>query len=108
MADVLFTGQGFGPVLVIALWNPRYDSPLYLVSNLELLEEACFFYRKRFSIETFFSDQKSRGFYVCHSHLSAPTALAAGYVSGVSVDGMPGSARCPKRLASVGASWPPL
>jgi hypothetical protein len=30
-------------------------------------EEACRFYEKRFRIETFFSDQKSRGF---HSHKS--------------------------------------
>jgi hypothetical protein len=75
MADVLFTGQGFGPVLVIAAWNPRYDRPLYLVSNLDLMEEAYFFYRRRFCIETFFSDQKSRGFYVCHSHLSDPMRL---------------------------------
>ena len=28
-----------------------------------------------FGIETFFSDQKSRGFYLCHSHLSDPARL---------------------------------
>lgn len=119
MTDVLFTGQGFGPVLVIALWNRRYDGPLYLVSNLDLLEEVCLFYRRRFSIETFaevtpgvtdFSDQKSRGFYVGHSHLSEPMCLqrllatCAGYVSCVSADGMPGSARCARRLACLSAS----
>ena len=29
-------------------------------------------YKKRFRIETFFPDQKSRGFHIRHSHLSEP------------------------------------
>ena len=33
-------------------------------------------YRKRAHIETFFSDQKSRGFHLHQSHLSDPTRLA--------------------------------
>lgn len=38
-------------------------------------EEACVWYRKRFKIETLFSDQKSRGFHLHKSHLSDPTRL---------------------------------
>ena len=40
------------------------------------LEEACSAYSKRFRIETFFSDQKSRGFHLQKSHLSDPKRLS--------------------------------
>src|SRR5262245_58824112 len=33
-------------------------------------EEACRLYEKRFRIETFFSDQKSRGFHIHKSHIA--------------------------------------
>ncbi len=46
-----------------------------LISNLDLKEEACSWYRNRFKIETFFSDQKSRGFNLHKSHLSNPSRL---------------------------------
>lgn len=75
LADVFFMQKAFGPVLVALVWEPHEDRPLYLVSSLDLMEEACFWYRKRFQIETFFSDQKSRGFYMAHSHLSDPLRL---------------------------------
>lgn len=48
---------------------------MYLVTNLSGMEEAHRWYQKRFRIETFFSDQKSRGFHIGHSHLSDPTRL---------------------------------
>lgn len=76
LTDVLFTAQGVGPVLVGAIWEPGQKEPLLLVSNLDFLEEARLWYKKRFGIETFFSDQKSRGFYLCHSHLSQPERLS--------------------------------
>ena len=37
---------------------------------------AAWFYRRRFRIETFFSDQKSRGFHIHKSHLSDPARLS--------------------------------
>lgn len=40
------------------------------------MQEACRFYRKRMRIETFFSDQKSRGFHLHKSHISDPQRLA--------------------------------
>lgn len=54
------TQEGFGPALCVACWDRRYKAPLSLVSNLELWQEALCWYKQRFQIETFFSDQKSR------------------------------------------------
>jgi len=76
LPDLLFTAQGSGPVLVGAVWEADQTEPLLLVTSLDFLGEARQHYRRRFGIETFFSDQKSRGFYLCHSHLSAPARLA--------------------------------
>ena len=75
LPDVSFTLQAYGPILVVAWWEAQHKEPLYLVTNLELVEEACFWYAKRFRIETFFSDQKSRGFNLHKSHLSDPVRL---------------------------------
>ncbi len=76
LPGVTFTRQGYGPVHAIAWWKKGYKEPLYLITNLELAEEACYWYAKRFRIETFFSDQKSRGFNLHKSHLSDPERLA--------------------------------
>lgn len=65
-----------GPLLAVAVWQRGYQEPLFLVSNLELGQEARFWYKKRFLIETFFSDQKSRGFHLHKSHIWDPTRLA--------------------------------
>lgn len=73
---VCFTEAQFGPLMALAWWRKNCDEPLYLVTNLELAEEACAFYQKRFLIETFFSDQKSRGFHLHKSHLHHPRRLA--------------------------------
>jgi hypothetical protein len=76
MEDVSFTRQRYGPVLAVAWWRKDYQEPIYLVSNMDLVEEVCHWYKKRFRIETFFSDQKSRGFHLHKSHLSDPKRLA--------------------------------
>lgn len=73
--QVLFTEAAYGPVMVIAWWGARYDAPIYLVSNLSSVQAACDWYRKRAHIETFFSDQKSRGFQLDQSHLSDPARV---------------------------------
>jgi len=74
---VLFTKDaGYGPVMVIAWWGRDYTDPIYLVSNLKSMHAACEWYRKRAHIETFFSDQKSRGFQLDRSHLSDPARVA--------------------------------
>ena len=74
--NVWFTQAGYGPVTVIAWWERRYRQPIFLVTNIELAGEACYWYKKRFQIETFFSDEKSRGFYLHKSHLSDPRRLS--------------------------------
>lgn len=69
---VLFTKVAYGPVTVIVWWGARYTEPIYLVTNMNSVQRACDGYRKRMHIETFFSDQKSRGFQLDRSHLSEP------------------------------------
>ena len=73
---VSYTNRKYGPVQVIAQWERGYQEGLYLVTNLELGEEACELYKKRCLIETFFSDQKSRGFKVQKSRLKDPDRIA--------------------------------
>lgn len=74
--DVSFTRKNYGPVTAIGWWRKGYKQPIYLVTNLNTLDEACQYYQKRFRIETFFSDQKSRGFHLHKSHLSDPKRVA--------------------------------
>jgi len=74
--DALFTHEHYGPLLVIAAWEEPYDAPIYLVTSLDDAEEAIRRYTLRCIIETFFSDQKSRGFQIHKSHLSHPDRLA--------------------------------
>jgi len=76
LADVYFTAQEVGPVMAIAWWGKKYKKPIYLITNHSNPEEACHFYKKRFKIETMFSDKKSRGFHIHKSHLSEPKRVA--------------------------------
>jgi Transposase DDE domain len=70
LQEVKFTRDAYGPVMVLSCWAKGYHEPQYLVSNMATAEEACRLYEKRFRIETFFSDQKSRGFHIHQSHMS--------------------------------------
>jgi hypothetical protein len=74
--QVWFTKVGYGPVTVIAQWERGFAHPLYLVTNFELPDVALYWYKKRFQIETFFSDEKSRGFFLHKSHLADPQRLS--------------------------------
>ncbi|QTA86505.1 transposase [Desulfonema magnum] len=58
--NVLFTGKKYGPVTIVRWWEKK--EPIFLVTNMKSAGDACEYYSKRFRIETFFSDQKSRGF----------------------------------------------
>ena len=75
LPDVTLRQRDYGPVHAIARWERAYAEPIYLLTNMELECEACYWYQKRFRIETFFSDQKSRGFHLHKSHLSEPERL---------------------------------
>src|SRR5439155_8009222 len=68
--EVHCTREAYGPIMVLCCWAKGYQEPLYLVSNMATAEEACRLYEKRFRIETFFADQKSRGFHIHKSHIS--------------------------------------
>jgi hypothetical protein len=70
------TTARFGPVTAIAVWDAKYDAPVYVVTNHTDLEHAVTLYRRRAQIETFFSDHKSRGFRIDRSHLADPKRVA--------------------------------
>jgi hypothetical protein len=74
--DALFTAAEFGPVLAIAWWGQAYKDPICLVSNCASFTLACRYYRRRFRLETLFSDKKSRGFHIEKSHLADPARLS--------------------------------
>lgn len=76
LPHILFTHEQYGPVTVICWWAKGYKDPIYLVTNVDSVDEACAFYSKRFRIETFFSDQKSRGFNIHKSHISSPERIS--------------------------------
>src|SRR5215467_15885749 len=76
LKEVKLTRDAYGPVMVLSCWAKGYHEPLYVVSNMDTAEEACRYYQKRFRIETFFSDQKSRGFHIHKSHISDPQRLS--------------------------------
>jgi len=70
------TKKKCGPVTAIAWWGEDHEEPLFLVTNFRSASKACEYYSMRFTIETFFSDQKSRGFNIDKSHLSSPQVSA--------------------------------
>ena len=76
LQEVQFTRDAYGPVMVLSCWAKGYQEPLYLVSNMDAAEEACRYDQKRFRIETFFADQKSRGFHIHQSHIADPQRLS--------------------------------
>jgi Transposase DDE domain len=76
LKEVQFTRDAYGPVMVLCCWAKGEAEPLYLVSNMSVAEEAIRYYQKRFRIETFFSDQKSRGFNIQKSHIEDPQRLS--------------------------------
>jgi len=70
LQEVHYTREAYGPIMVLCCWAKGYQEPLYVVSNMATAEEACRLYAKRFRIETFFSDQKSRGLHIHKSHMA--------------------------------------
>lgn len=76
LTDAYFTHQGYGPVNITVWHQSKYKEAIYLLSNLAYAPLVTQLYKKRFKIETFFSDQKSRGFNLHRSHLSNPERLA--------------------------------
>jgi len=61
---------------LVGWWSDKYEKPIYLISNLTSKYLTCRHYQRRYRIETFFSDQKSRGFHIHKSHLSDPARVS--------------------------------
>lgn len=76
LKHVGFTQTSTVTLNVIGWWGATYQEPIFLVTNVANAYEACRYYRRRFRIETFFSDQKSRGFHIHKSHLADPARLS--------------------------------
>lgn len=76
LTDVRVTEATYGPMMLLCCWAKGSQEPLYLLTNMTSADEACRLYAKRFRIETFFSDQKSRGFHIHKSHLAEPLRLS--------------------------------
>lgn len=77
MPGASVTAARYGPVQVVAWHEEGHQNGLYLVTNLELGQEAVSYYRRRFQVETLFSDQKRRGFGLERSHVSDPARVSA-------------------------------
>jgi Transposase DDE domain len=79
--EVAVTREAYGPVRLRCCWAQGHAEPLSLVSNMSSAEDAIDYYTKRFRIETFFSDQKSRGFNIHKSHLTDPQRLSRLFIA---------------------------
>lgn len=74
--DVYFTKKRFGPVNLIVWHDRKHKQPIILISNLDYVPDIKQLYKKRFKIEPFFRDQKSKGFNIQKSGLSIPERIA--------------------------------
>ena len=69
-SDLQFTNVLYGP-LQLSIWKPDEKSEtIYLISNYHSPLKVRQCYKKRQQIETFFSDLKTKGFYIHKSHIS--------------------------------------
>lgn len=76
LTSLYFTQQEVGPVNIAFLWNEKEAEPIYLVTSAQTLKETQTWYRRRFKIETLFSDAKSRGFGLDKSGIRHPERMA--------------------------------
>ena len=79
--DAHMTAAAYGPIMLLCCWAKGYKEPLHVVTNMPSAEEACRYYAKRFRIETFVSDQKSRGFHLDKSHIADQNRLARLFIA---------------------------
>lgn len=76
LESVAITQQRFINGINALVWHDTgYKDPLYLLTNLDSAPDACAAYRKRFLIETLFSDVKSRGFSFHKTRLKDPEKI---------------------------------
>ena len=73
---LFFTQQEAGPVNIAILWHEAEQEHFFLVTDALSLKQARQWYRRRFNIETLFSDSKSRGFGLDKSGIRHPERMA--------------------------------
>jgi hypothetical protein len=59
----------------VATWEKGYENPIYLLTNMELGDMACVYYKRRFKIETMFKQFKSAGFDIQKSKVKTPSRI---------------------------------
>ena len=65
------------PLANAVYWKGKgHQKPLFLLTNLEVGQQACHYYKRRFKIETLFKHLKSAGFYLHKTRLKCPEKLA--------------------------------
>lgn len=65
-----------GPLNILIVWNAQKQAHWCFVTNCATQAEAQGWYEKRFTIETFFADLKSRGFHLHRTRLFKPDRLS--------------------------------
>ena len=74
--DVSLANESSAGLLhLLVYYKESFESPVYLLTNFQPVREAAYWYQKRFTIETFFSDQKGRGFHLHKSHIAEPERI---------------------------------
>jgi hypothetical protein len=77
LTGILFTQTGqVGPLNLLVVWHEAEKCHWFFVTNLTTLQEAKKWYSKRFTIETLFSDVKSRGFNLDKTRLWHPERVS--------------------------------
>jgi hypothetical protein len=77
LTGVLFTQSGqVGPGNILVVWNQTEGCHWFFVTNFDTQAEAQKWYRKRFTIETLFSDVKGRGFHLDKTRLWKPERVS--------------------------------
>lgn len=76
LTDLKFTeSHAVGPVNILVIWRGPEKRHWFFVTNMATEREAKSWYRKRFKIETLFSDIKGRGFKIDKSRLKDPARV---------------------------------
>jgi hypothetical protein len=77
LTKVLFTHNNqVGPVNILAVWHETEKRHWFFVTNFDTYQETKMWYKKRFTIETLFSDFKGRGFHLDETRLWIPERVS--------------------------------
>jgi transposase len=70
-SEVVFVEDACQGDNAVLWWAKGFDSPIPLLTNMDLGEMACEYYRQRFKIETLFKQLKSAGFQLHKSQVES-------------------------------------